>query len=137
MEYIGIDVHRRDSQVCVITLKGEVLEQRIRTERKSFAELFGKRSRARILIEASTESEWVARCLEGLGHEVVVGDPNFAPMYASRDRRVKIKGHQTKKRLDLVGAPRPRGRGAYRAGRRRRSQGRSEPPRGRGGQHAT
>jgi transposase len=89
MEYIGIDVHKRDSQVCIITQKGEVLEQRIRTERKSFAELFGKRARARILVEASTESEWVARCLEGLGHEVVVGDPNFAPMYASRDRRVK------------------------------------------------
>jgi hypothetical protein len=89
MEHIGIDVHKRDSQLCVITRKGEVLEQRIRTERKSFAELFGKRARARILVEASTESEWVARCLEGLGHEVVVGDPNFAPMYASRDRRVK------------------------------------------------
>jgi transposase len=31
----------------------------------------------------------VARCLEGLGHEVVVADPNFAPMYATRSRRVK------------------------------------------------
>ena len=30
--------------------------------------------RARILIEASTESEWVARCLEGLGHEVLLDD---------------------------------------------------------------
>src|ERR1700675_4617622 len=44
---------------------------------------------ARILIEASTDSEWVARCLEALGHEVIVADPNFAPMYAtsSRERR--------------------------------------------------
>jgi transposase len=41
------------------------------------------------LIESSTESEWVARSLEGLGHEVVVADPNFAPMYATRSRRVK------------------------------------------------
>jgi hypothetical protein len=39
MEYIGIDVHKRDSQACVITRKGEVLEQRFRAERKSFAEL--------------------------------------------------------------------------------------------------
>ena len=37
----------------------------------------------------STESEWVARYLEGLGHEVVVAGPNFAPMYATRSRRVK------------------------------------------------
>jgi transposase len=31
----------------------------------------------------------VARCLEGLGHEVIVADQNFAPMYAQRSRKVK------------------------------------------------
>jgi transposase len=31
----------------------------------------------------------VARCLEALGHEVIVADPNFAPMYAQRSRKVK------------------------------------------------
>jgi transposase len=41
------------------------------------------------LLEASTDSEWVARCLEALGHEVIVADPNFAPMYATRSRKVK------------------------------------------------
>jgi transposase len=123
MEHIGIDVHKRDSQVCIITRKREVLEQRIRTERKSFAESFGKRARARILVEASTENGWVARCLEGPGHEVVVGDPNFAPMYASRDRRVRIK----------PASPRPRC-----LPRRPPSTypGRFEPPRGSGEQHA-
>jgi transposase len=40
-------------------------------------------------MEASTISEWVARLLEELGHEVVVADPNYAPMYAQRSRRVK------------------------------------------------
>ena len=47
------------------------------------------RQRARVLIEASTESEWVARYIEGLGHEVIVADPNIAAMYASRSRKVK------------------------------------------------
>jgi hypothetical protein len=42
-----------------------------------------RESQVCILVEASTESEWVARCLEELGHEVVVADPNFALMYAS------------------------------------------------------
>jgi hypothetical protein len=42
-----------------------------------------------VLIEASTESEWVARSLEELGHEVIVADPNFAAMYATRSKRVK------------------------------------------------
>jgi transposase len=31
----------------------------------------------------------VARCLEQLGHDVIVADPNFAPMYAPRQRKVK------------------------------------------------
>ena len=44
---------------------------------------------AKILVEASTESEWVACHLEALGHEVIVADPNFAPMYATRDKRIK------------------------------------------------
>jgi transposase len=90
MEFIGIDVHKRESQVCVLSEGGEVaLEQRIATRRERLAELLGKRPKARILLKASTESEWVARCLEELGHEVVVADPNFASMYATRSRRVK------------------------------------------------
>jgi transposase len=68
---------------------GEIVEQRIRTEPERFAAVLGTRPHARILIEASTDSEWVARCLEALGHEVIVTDPNFAPMYATRSRRVK------------------------------------------------
>jgi len=51
--------------------------------------VLGERPRARIVLEASTDSEWVARCVEGLGHEVIVADPNFAPMYATRTRKVK------------------------------------------------
>lgn len=31
----------------------------------------------------------MARCLEEKGHEVIVADPNYAPMYAQRSRRVK------------------------------------------------
>lgn len=31
----------------------------------------------------------MARCLEELGHEVIVADPNFAAMYATRSRKVK------------------------------------------------
>ena len=50
---------------------------------------FGHGARCRVLLESSTESEWVARYLEGLGHEVVVADPNYAAMYAERTRRVK------------------------------------------------
>lgn len=89
MEHIGIDVHKMESQVCILAEGGEIIERRVRTDRKRFAELLNGRERTRILIEASTESEWVAQCLEELGHEVIVADPNFAAMYASRSRKVK------------------------------------------------
>src|SRR5512146_357372 len=89
MDHVGIDLHKRESQICIETADGEVIERRIRTERDRFVAFLGPRPKSRILLEAMTESEWVARCLEELGHEVVVADPNFAAMYATRSRRVK------------------------------------------------
>jgi transposase len=112
MEKIGIDVHKKESQLCIITEAGEVIEQRIRTERGRFAEVLGKRPRAKVLMEASTESEWVARCLEELGHEVVVADPNFAPMYGMRTRRVKTDKRDARALADACVS------GTYRAAHR-------------------
>jgi transposase len=89
MEFIGIDVHKVETQICVLTEQGEVIETRIRTERQRLSDFFGPRAPARVLLESATESEWVARCLEACGHEVVVADPNFAPMYATRSKKVK------------------------------------------------
>jgi transposase len=110
MEYIGIDVHQRESQVCIVDERGQVLiERRVRTSRERFAELLGARAGARVLLEASTESEWVAHAVEGLGHEVIVADPNFAPMYASRSRRVKTDRRDARTLADAcrLGAYRP------------------------------
>jgi len=89
MDSIGLDLHKRESQLCTLTAAGEVVEQRIVTSRERFSAVLGGRPPARILLEASTESEWVARHLESLGHEAIVADPTYAPMYATRSRRVK------------------------------------------------
>lgn len=89
MQHIGIDLAKSASQVCILTEDGELIERRIPTTRDQFQRLLDTGSDSRILLEASTESEWVARYLESLGHEVIVADPNFAPMYATRSRRVK------------------------------------------------
>jgi transposase len=109
VDHCGIDLHKRESQICIETEVGEIIEQRIRTERERFEAVFGKRPRARILIEAMTEAEWVARCLEELGHEVIVADPNFAPMYATRSRRVKTDRRDAATLADAcrLGAYRP------------------------------
>ena len=109
MDHIGMDVHKKESQLCILTEAGELIERRIRTEGSRFADVLGQRPRARILLEASTDSEWVARCLEELGHEVIVGDPNFAPMYATRTRKVKTDRRDARALADacLLGAYRP------------------------------
>ncbi len=89
MDTIGVDLHKRETQLCIGQADGTITEQRIVTSRERFTTVLGHRPPARILVEASTESEWVACHLESLGHEVIVADPNYAPMYATRSRRVK------------------------------------------------
>ena len=74
--------------------------------------MFSVRPYARLLLEASTESEWVAQTLEALDHEVIVADPNFAPMYATRSRRVKTDCRDARALADAgrLGAYRPASR---------------------------
>ncbi len=109
MDHIGIDVHKKESQICILAEGGERLERRVPTQGRRFAEELGARPHARILLESATESEWVARCLEGLGHKVVVADPNFAPMYATRTRKVKTDRRDARALAEacLLGAYRP------------------------------
>lgn len=90
MEYGAIDLHLRRSQIRIINADEQVVfDRRVDTTREALTQLFDGRARMRILIESSTESEWVAQHLEGLGHEVVVADPNYLPMYGERSRKVK------------------------------------------------
>lgn len=109
MDMIGIDLHKRESQLCILDAEGHATERRIVTSRDRFTAVLGSRPPARILVEASTESEWVACHLEALGHAVIVADPNFAPMYATRSRRVKTDRRDARTLADALrlGAYRP------------------------------
>lgn len=90
MHIVGLDLGKIKSHACVAIDDGTIVsEKRIATSVASFEKFFAQFHPARILIEASNAAEWVAQCLEGLGHTVIVGDPRFAPMYAQFDRRIK------------------------------------------------
>lgn len=90
MHTIGWDLHQRESQLCILDAAGAVVrEQRIPTRVPRFAPAVSPFVPCRILLEASTESQWVATALETLGAEVIVADPRFGAMYATRSRRVK------------------------------------------------
>src|SRR5687768_10743924 len=90
MEYGAIDLHKRRSQIRIIGEDGGVvLERRVGTSRAEFDRVFVGRPALRVVMESSTESEWVAQHLETRGHEVIVVDPNYAPTYGARTRKVK------------------------------------------------
>lgn len=89
MENVAIDLGRPDSVMCELDADGKKSFRRFGLNRPNLDRFFAGRPQCRVLIESSTESEWVAQHLEGLGHEMVVADPNFAAMYGERNRRVK------------------------------------------------
>lgn len=48
MEYVGVDVHKNQSQICLFTEASEILHQRIQTQRERFAAVFAKRPQAHV-----------------------------------------------------------------------------------------
>lgn len=77
MHYCGMDLGRRSSRYCVLDEQREVVregnvpqtEPRLRRE-------FGADEPMRFVLEATTQSFWVADRLAELGHDVRVVDPN-------------------------------------------------------------
>lgn len=113
MMYGAIDLHMRYSQLRIVTATGEVLrDRRVPTTGERLVDACAGYGALRILVESSTESEWVAQTLEGAGHTVVVADPNYAPMYGERSRGVKTD------RRDVAALAEANRRGWYRAAHR-------------------
>jgi transposase len=113
MEYGAIDLHSKESEIRIVTAEGEVVvHRRMATRRDQLRVVFGARPQMRILLESGTESEWVAQYLESLGHEVIVADPNYAPMYAHRGRGIKTD------RRDVIALADANRLGIYRAAHR-------------------
>ena len=100
MEIIALDLHERGRHLSITAAEGTITDRRIATSRQRFTTYFGERLRARILLDASTESEWVAGHLKSLGHEVIVADPNDAPNYANRSRRTTTDRRDARTLMD-------------------------------------
>ena len=109
MVYGAIDLHVRHSQIRIIDAEGMVKrDRRIVTSREQFVMAFAGLGAMRILLETGTDSEWVAHTLEAAGHEVIVADPNYAPMYGELTRRIKTD------RRDVAALAEANRRGWYR-----------------------
>ncbi len=63
MDTIGLDLHKRESQLSIKAEDGTIIERRIVTSRERFTPVLGTRPYAWILLEASTETATDERAL--------------------------------------------------------------------------
>jgi transposase len=74
--WVGIDLHRRRSQIAIIDEHGELtLQKRIPTSRETFSELLGDPESTHVALEATYGWEWLAELLENAGFEVHLAHP--------------------------------------------------------------
>jgi hypothetical protein len=81
-----LDLHERESQLCVPEDGGRVAERPLATSRERLTVVLGNRPPATVPPAPDTESAKVARHLEALGL-TAIADPDDAPRYATRSRR--------------------------------------------------
>ena len=110
MDHIGIDVHKKESQICILSEEGELIEQPRSAPSPSgsptsWATGRGPGSSSRPRPRANgwpgVWRAWATRS--------IVADPNFAPMYATRTRKVKTDRRDARALAEacLLGAYRP------------------------------
>ena len=68
--WVGIDLHRRRSQIAIIDEHGELtLSRRIVNDRDTFRELLGDADGTHVALEATYGWEWLAELLEEAGYD--------------------------------------------------------------------
>jgi transposase len=89
--FIGIDLHKRTSQISVLDGDTDlyVLRKSILSKPARFKEVLAPYAGAKVLLESSTYSRWLAPYLRSLGYDVDVCDPNNPLTYASRPANCK------------------------------------------------
>lgn len=97
---IGIDLGDRESVYCELSADGTILDRgSIQNERRVFEDHFGSKPTTRIVIEASCQSQWICRCLEALGHEVIVANPRQVQLISKSKRKSDRNDSETLARV--------------------------------------
>jgi transposase len=79
MKSVGMDLGKRQSDVCVVDEFGKVVERfQVRTNREALSKRFATVPACKIAIESCRDSGWVNEHLLSLGHEVAVVDTTRA-----------------------------------------------------------
>ena len=83
MKYIGLDIHKKDTQACVLDEKGKVIHvKRIRTDVSDIGHLFGiieaGNEKLAVVMEATGFYFWIYDRIVARGHDVMVVHPTKA-----------------------------------------------------------
>lgn len=85
---IGLDLGDRSSYLVVVRGDGSVAERgKVSTTHAALSKRFARFAGARIVLEASTHSPWVAEHLASMGLETLVVDPRQMPLPSGRARQ--------------------------------------------------
>lgn len=92
MNYIGIDVGKNSSAVCVVDEQGKlVCEREFLTESESFKAFFAKYPDSRSVVEACPLAEWVHRTLKSEGYLIdIVGSRESKKVQTSKKKTDKL-----------------------------------------------
>jgi transposase len=85
---VGLDVSDEYTQVCVLNVAGDVVEEsRVRTDPANMRRRFTCSQPMRVALEAGPHSPWLSRLLAELGHEVIVANARKLRMIYQNDRK--------------------------------------------------
>ena len=83
MDYFGIDLHQKHSEICGMDGEGRVkYQERVATTEAGLRRVFGRRKCSRVVIESGCQTPWAARLLQSMGHEVVIVNPRRVRLIA-------------------------------------------------------
>ena len=103
VQTIGIDLGDQTSTSVVLDSRGKALRGGvIPTTASALEDCFGDGCGSRVVLEASTQSTWVARRLESLGHEVFVANPRRVHLISKSARKTDRNDADTLARLGRI-----------------------------------
>ncbi len=96
MNYCGIDLASKSSDICIVNEKGKVLRRRaVDTESSDIGKALDGFGQLKVIIEASPLAEMVARIIEAHGHIAVIIDARAAKNLMSAMKKTDRRDAQT------------------------------------------